>query len=144
MITVLEFIEPTCPYCRYVYYYVLRDILVRRDEFNRMMMQQNIQKRIPYFDIKQIDIVANRGTVEEQWFSWYSTKIGGRYTPLIKINDDCFYLWTGKKNEELEEDKISRTDKLKSDIIKALVSDNFEKEVPLFDKGLMNNLRGGI
>ena len=65
MKTIVLFIEPECPYCRYVYYRILRDILVRRTTLNQKMHQQGIKKTIPPFDIKVIDIVANRGCKEK-------------------------------------------------------------------------------
>jgi len=33
--TIYEFIEPTCPYCRYVYIYILKDLMVKRVELNQ-------------------------------------------------------------------------------------------------------------
>lgn len=140
--TITEFIEPECPYCRYVYFYVLRDIMTRRVALNQKMHQHGINKYIPPFDIKVIDIIANRGCKEEQWFNWYSKKIGGRYTPVVCINDIGFYLWGGDKPSELEESQLSRTDKLKSDLIAELTEEYFEKEPQLFDIGLMNMQRG--
>lgn len=140
--TITEFIEPECPYCRYVYYHVLRDIMTRRVTFNQKMHQQGINKYIPPFDIKIVDIIANRGCKEEQWFSWYSRKIGGRYTPVVCVNDTGFYLWGGDKPSELKESQLSRTAKLKSDIIAELTEEYFEKEPQLFDINLMNMERG--
>jgi glutaredoxin len=142
--TIYEFIEPTCPYCRYVYIYILKDLMVKRVELNQKMSQMGIKKYIPPFDIKLIDIIANRGCREEQWFNWYSHKIGGRYTPVVCINDVGFYLWGGDKPSELEEKQLSRTDKLKSDIISELTEEYFEKKPVLYDKNLMNSSRGGI
>lgn len=142
MKTIVEFIEPTCPYCRYVYYYVLRDISVRRVTLNQKMNQQGINKVISPFDIKVVDIVANRGTKEEQWFQWYSRKIGGRYTPVVMIDEIGFYLWGGDKPTKLEKEQLSRTDKLKSDIIAELTESVFEKQPQLFDKMLMHSDRG--
>lgn len=140
--TITEFIEPECPYCRYVYYYVLRDIMVRRVTLNQKMAQQGISKYIPPFDIKIVDIIANRGSIDEQWFDWYSHKIGGRYTPVVKIGDIGFYLWGGDKPRELKEEQLSRTDKLKTDLIRELTIEVFDKEPELFDKNLMNMVRG--
>jgi len=140
--TVYEFIEPTCPYCRYVYYHILRDILVRRDILNQKMHQHGIHKWIPPFDIKVIDIVANRGCKEEQWFQWYSRKIGGRYTPVVVVNDKSFYLWGKDKPTILTEEQISRTDELKSNIINELVEDYFEKQPVFYDKLRMHKERG--
>ena len=142
MKTIIEFIEPTCPYCRYVYYHVLRDIQVRRVTLNQKMNQQGINKSIQPFDIKVIDIIANRGCRDEQWFQWYSRKIGGRYTPVIMIDEVGFYLWGGDKPSKLEKEQLSRTDKLKSDIIAELTDNIFEKKTPLFDKMLMHKERG--
>lgn len=142
MKTIVEFIEPECPYCRYVYYHILRDIQVRRITLNQKMQQQGIKKIIPPFDIKIIDIVANRGCKEEQWFQWYSRKIGGRYTPVIMIDEVGFYLWGSDKPKKLEKEHLSRTDKLKSEIIAELTQEFFEKEPQMFDKMLMYADRG--
>ena len=106
------------------------------------MHQQGIKKTIPPFDIKVSDIVANRGCKEEQWFQWYSRKVGGRYTPVIMIDGVGFYLWGGDKPSKLEKDQLSRTDKLKSEVIAELTETVFEKETPLFDKMLMYVDRG--
>ena len=142
MKTIVEFIEPLCPYCRYVYYNILRDIQVRRITLNQKMHQQGIKKIISPFNIKLIDIVANRGCKEEQWFQWYSRKVGGRYTPVIMIGEVGFYLWGGDKPTKLEKEQLSRTDKLKSDIIAELTEEVFEKKPQLFDKTLMHVDRG--
>ena len=142
MKTIVEFIEPRCPYCRYVYYHILRDILVRRVTLNQKMHQQGINKIIQPFDIKVIDIVANRGCKEEQWFQWYSRKIGGRYTPVVMIDEVGFYLWGKDKPTKLEKEQLSRTDKLKSEVIFELTEKYFEKEPQLFDKMLMHRDRG--
>jgi len=131
-----------CPYCRYVYNRILRDILVRRPILNQKMNQQGIKKTIQPFDIKVVDIVANRGSKEEQWFQWYSRKIGGRYTPVVMIDEVGFYLWGGDKPKTLKEDELSRTDKLKSQIIAELTENVFEKKPQLFDKMLMHSDRG--
>jgi len=144
MKTVVEFIEPECPYCRYVYYFVLRDIQVRRMDLNRKMSQQGYNRYIQPFDIKIIDIVANRGYKEEQWFQWYSRKIGGRYTPVINIDDVGFYLWGKEKPKELKTEELSRTDRLKTKIIRELTETVFEKEPQLYDKELMILERGII
>lgn len=142
MKTIVEFIEPECPYCRYVYHYVLRDILVRRMDLNQKMTQQGMKKYIPPFDIKVVDIVANKGCKEEQWFTWYSRKIGGRYTPVIVVEDVGFYLWGKEKPKELKQEELSRTERLKVEIIRELVKDYFEKKPQYFDKELMIQDRG--
>lgn len=135
MIQVVEFIEPDCPYCRYVYYYVLCDLQVRRDELNRKMMQHGDKTRIPPFEIKLVDIIANKGCTEEQWFQWYSMKtgIGKEGTPIVVINDKIFYLLHKKNKEKLELEKLSRTDLLKSQIISELTDVFFEKQPQLYD-----------
>jgi glutaredoxin len=140
--TVVEFIEPTCPFCRYVYIHILRDIMVRRTILNQKLHQQKSKKIIPPFDVKLVDITANRGSLEEQWFNWYSRKIGGRYTPVVKINDTGFYLWGGDKPEKIGAETLSRTDKLKSEILAELTDEYFEKEPVLYDNILMDSIRG--
>jgi len=106
------------------------------------MNQQGINKIIPPFDIKVVDIVANRGCKEEQWFQWYSRKIGGRYTPVVMIDEVGFYLWGKDKPTKLIKEQLSRTDKLKSEIIAELTETVFEKQPQLFDKMLMHRDRG--
>lgn len=142
MKTIIEYVQPGCPYCNYVYHNIIRDILVRRDILNRKMKEQKKKQHIPFFDIRKIDIKANEGVSLDQWFRWYSNRKGGIYTPIVRVNDEGFYLWIGEKSDKLEKEKLSRSDKLKSEIITALIKDDFEKKVPLYDKDLMHHARG--
>lgn len=131
---VIEFIEPGCPYCSYVYNYILRDIQIRRDVLNQKLRKKGEKMLIPFFDIQQVDVIANRGCTDDQWFQWYSRKTGfGREgTPIVVVNKEIFYL-TKTKTKKLEEEKLSRKDLLKSQIIGELTNVFFEKETVLYD-----------
>lgn len=131
MIEVILYLESTCPYCNYVHKYILRDIQIRRSEINRKLRKEGLPP-IPRFEIRVIDVDANVESKYMKWYEWYSKRIGGRYTPLIKIGNKVFYLW-GEKSDVLESEKISEAELLKSQIIEELqdIAVRVEKEPTL-------------
>jgi len=119
VIVITEWIEAKCPYCRYVYYSILKDLQVRRDQLNRKLVKEG-HFPMPILEIHLVDVEANRGNKEMQWFELYSRKVGGRFTPAIRVGNSqkIFYLWGDRdKGESLDQKKLSNTDKLKSDIV---------------------------
>ena len=119
LILITEWIEAKCPYCRYVYYSILKDLQARRDQLNRKLVKEG-HLPLPIIEIRLIDVDANRGNREMQWFELYSRKVGGRFTPAIRVGNSqkIYYLWGDRdKGETLEQKKLSNTDKLKSDIV---------------------------
>ncbi len=119
VIVITEWGEATCPYCRYVYYSILRDLQVRRDQLNRKLIKEG-HYPMPVLELHFVDVEANRGSREVQWFELYSRKVGGRFTPAIRVGDSAkiFYLWGQKdKTESLEKKNLSNTDKLKADLV---------------------------
>jgi len=54
------------------------------------------------------------------------------------IDEVGFYLWGKDKPTKLIKEQLSRTDKLKSEIISELTKEYFEKQPQLFDKMLIN------
>lgn len=146
-ITITEWIEPKCPYCRYVYYSVLRDIQVRRVELNRKLVKQG-HYPMPLIEIKLVDVVANVGCKEMQWFEQYSHKIGGTYTPAIRVGNSgkIYYLWGKDKQATLEKSQLSSTAKLKSEIIQEIqdILMRLDQEPKMYDKELFNHLKSEI
>jgi len=132
-VEVVLYMEAFCPYCNYVHKYVLRDIQVRRDEINRKLRRERLPP-IPPIEIRVIDINANYGSKYSQWYEWYSRKIGGRFTPIVKIGNKVFYLWGSDKPEVIEGKQLSRTQLLKKQIIEELqdITRRLEKEPKLF------------
>jgi len=128
-IEVVLYMEAFCPYCNYVHKYILKDIQIRRDEINRKLRRERLPP-IPPIEIRVIDINANDGSKYMQWYEWYSRKIGGRYTPIIKIGNKVFYLWGENKPETIEKKQLSRTQLLKKQIIEELqdITRRLEKE----------------
>jgi len=141
-ITIYEWIEAHCPYCRYVYYSVLRDLQVRRMELNRKLVKQG-HLAMPPLEIELIDIHGNQGNKEMQWFNIYSQKIGGVFTPAIRVGNSAkvYYLWGEEKKEQLEEKELSATDKLKSDIIQEIqdLLSRVDRKALMYDKYFYNN-----
>ncbi|HDD57554.1 MAG: hypothetical protein DRP18_04395 [Candidatus Aenigmatarchaeota archaeon] len=127
-VEVVLFMEAYCPYCNYVHKFVLRDIQVRRTEINAKLRREHLPP-IPPIDIRIVDVNANTGSVYSKWYEWYSRKIGGRFTPLIKIGNKIFYLWS-EKPETLEQKEVSKAQNLKAQIINELIdiSRRVEKE----------------
>ena len=144
IITITEWIEAHCPYCRYVENSILRDIQARRIEINRKLQKQG-HYPIPPLEIRLIDIEANRGSREMQWFQQYSQKVGGVFTPAIRVADSgkVFYLWGSEKKETLDKKAISNTDKLKADIIRDIqdILDRVDRKPLLYDKEFYNPKR---
>ena len=128
-VEVVLYMEAYCPYCNYVHKYILKDIQIRRDEINRKLRREGLPP-IPPIEIRVIDINANDGSRYVQWYEWYSRKIGGRYTPIIKIGNKIFYLWGRDKPETIEKKQLSRTQLLKKQIIEELqdIARRVEKE----------------
>ena len=128
-VEVVLYMEAYCPYCNYVHKYILKDIQIRRDEINRKLRREGLPP-IPPIEIRVIDINANDGSRYVQWYEWYSRKIGGRYTPIIKIGNKVFYLWGRDKPETIEKKQLSRTQLLKKQIIEELqdIARRVEKE----------------
>jgi len=142
VITVYEWIESHCPYCRYVYYSVLRDLQVRRIELNRKLVKQGYLP-MPPLEIELIDIHGNQGNKEMQWFNIYSQKIGGIFTPAIRVGNSAkvYYLWGEEKKEQLEEKQLSATDKLKSDIIQEIqdILSRVDRDALMYNKNFYND-----
>jgi len=128
-VEVVLYMEAFCPYCNYVHKYILKDIQIRRDEINRKLRRERLPP-IPPIEIRVIDINANDGSKYMQWYEWYSRKIGGRFTPIVKIGDKVFYLWGHDKPETIEKGQLSRTQLLKKQIIEELqdITRRVEKE----------------
>ncbi|MFW6173225.1 MAG: hypothetical protein ACOC5T_05720 [Elusimicrobiota bacterium] len=129
------FIEKDCPFCNYVQKFILEDLIVRRDVFSTHLVKRNMRP-LPLMHLKIIDIEANMGRKESQFFEWYSNKIGGRYTPIVVIGEKIFYLWGKNKPLRVEEQHLSKTDLLKKQIIEHLQSlyDTSEKEETFYIK----------
>lgn len=108
------FIDAFCPYCNYVHKFILRDIQVRRSDINRKLIKEGLTP-IPPIEIRVIDVEANYGSIHSRWYEWYSEKIGGKYTPVIKIGDKIFYL----EKEEIVEN-LPSAELLRYQIIKEL------------------------
>ena len=96
---------------------------------------------LPIIELKLVDVEANVGCREAQWFKQYSDKIGGEYTPAIQVgeNGKVFYLW-GKKGDTPTEEEISSAGKLKSDIIMEMqrILSSIDKEPTYYDKDMFN------
>ena len=140
-LTITEFIEAHCPYCRYVEHSILRDIIARRDDISKQLVRKGYL-RLPIIELKLVDVEANQGSKEMQWFTQYSHKVGGIYTPAIRVGDSgkVFYLW-GKEKEETPSSKtLSSTEKLKKDIILEIESiiTSVNKKPRIYDDFLYN------
>lgn len=118
-VEVVIYVEKDCPFCNYVQKYILEDLIARHDELSGKLIRQGLSP-LPWLDLKVIDIDANLGRRESRYFEWYSKRIGGRYTPVINIGDNCFYLWGKDKPRKLKEKHLSKTDFLKKQIIEYL------------------------
>lgn len=136
-----EFIEAHCPYCRYVEVSILRDIIVRRDELSKKLVKRGYLP-LPILELKLVDVEANQGSKEMQWFQQYSRKIGGVYTPAIRVGDSgkVFYLWGKDKEEAPSAETLSSTEKLKRDLILEVehIITSVEKKPRFYDKDFFN------
>ena len=143
-IIITEWIEPRCPYCRYVYYSILQDLQVRRYELNYKLMRQGYQP-MPPIEIKLIDVSANDDSKEMQWFQQYSEKIGGIFTPAIKVGESgkIHYLWGKEKKSTLEKSQLSSTEELRMNILREIqdILTRVEQKMPLYDKELFNPMK---
>ena len=139
-IIIIEYIEANCPYCRYVEYSILRDIIATRDLINRQLASKKMIP-LPILELKLIDVEANAESKEGQWFRQYSGKIGGEYTPAIRIegSDKVYYLW-GKKGISPTKKEISSAGKLKSDLIMEMqnVLSKVDRVPRYYDKEMYN------
>lgn len=120
-IEITIYIEKDCPFCNYVQKYILEDLIARRDVFSTELLQRNMRP-LPLIHLNVVDIDANMGRKESQFFEWYSNKIGGRYTPIVVISDKIFYLWGKNKPLRVEDQHLSKTAFLKKQIIEHLQS----------------------
>jgi hypothetical protein len=140
-ITLTEWIEAKCPYCRYVYYSILKDIQVRRIELNRKLVKQG-HLPMPKIEIKLIDVEANKGCKEMQWFDQYSQKIGGVFTPAVRVGNigKVFYLWGKDKDRPLSEKELSASAKLKSEILQEIqdILERVDRDGRFYDRDLYN------
>lgn len=138
---ITEFIEAHCPYCRYVEKSVLNDIIVRRDELSKKLVRSGF-RRLPILELKLVDVEANHGSKEMQWFEQYSYKVGGVYTPAIHVqgSDKVFYLWGKEKEETPSSQTLSSTEKLKRDIVMEIedIITRVDKKPKLYDKYMYN------
>ncbi len=134
-ITIYEWIEAHCPFCRYVENSILRDIQARRVDINKQLAKQGMYP-MPPIELRLVDIEGNKDSKEMQWFSQYSQKIGGVYTPAIRVekSDKVFYLW-GKQGQE-----ESATKKLKSQIVQEIqnILTKVDKKPLLYEKEFYN------
>lgn len=143
-LTIYEFIEAHCPYCRYVYYSVLRDLQVRRIELNRKLIKQG-NLPMPILEIELVDVHGNMGCEEMQWFQNYSEKMGGMFTPAVRIGKfgKVYYLWGKEKKDIFEEKELTNTEKLKAQLINEIqdILSRIDRNPLLYDKDYYNNTR---
>jgi hypothetical protein len=143
-ITITMFIEAHCPYCRYVEHSILHDLQARRIELNTKLRRQG-HMSMPIIEINLVDVEANKGCREMQWFDQYSEKMGGMYTPAIKIegSQKIFYMWGKDKKEVMGEKEIGGTQKLRADILMEIqdVLSKVDKAGLMYDKDLYNHKR---
>ena len=143
-ITITMFIESHCPYCRYVEHSVLHDLQARRMELNQKLRKQG-GIAMPPIELNLVDVEANKGCKEMQWFDVYSQKIGGAYTPAIKIegSQKVFYMWGKDKKENIEEKEVGGTQKLRTDILTEIqdVLSKVDKVGLLYDRDMYNHKR---
>jgi len=109
------FYEHDCDICRYV--------------LNNVMLQLESEG---WIDIRLIDVNANNGSPEVQWFNEYSERTGEVLTPTIKIIDkywrdgrmredpvNVFHLWDDKGDYVTEED-MEKTDRLQKHVVESI------------------------
>lgn len=136
-----EFIEAHCPYCRYVETSILRDIIARRDELSKKLVKRGYLP-LPILELKLVDVEANVGSKEMQWFRQYSHKVGGIYTPAIRVGNSgkVFYLWGKDKEEAPSAKSLSSTEKLKRDLILEVeeIITSVDKKPRLYDEYFYN------
>jgi hypothetical protein len=139
-IIITEYIEANCPYCRFVEISILRDMIARRDEINKRLIKRG-RLPLPVIELKLIDVDANDGNKEMQWFNHYSQKIGGKYTPAIRIggSEKVFYLWGKQEKKDVPtKEQLSSSNKLKLDIIEEIqtILTKLDRDPLLYDKDL--------
>lgn len=143
-IIITEFIEANCPYCRYVEYSILRELVARRDWLNRKLRQEGLYP-LPILEIRLVDIDANIGNKDLQWFENYSEKLGGRYTPAIRVGETgkIFYMWGKERGDVPTKKEMSAATKLKSDIINEIqaILSRVDKSPRYYDEHLFNQKR---
>lgn len=113
------FYESDCNICRYV----LNNVLVYLESDGLI-------------NIRLIDINANKGSPEVQWFLEYSEQTGEVLTPTIKIIDryyrdggiredpvNVFHLWDTEKGDFVTEEDMEKTERLRKHIIESV--DNY-------------------
>lgn len=136
-IVIIEFMEQHCPYCRYVETSILADIVARRDEISKAVIQKGYRP-LPILEIKLVDVEANSGSQEMQWFEQYSAKVGGIYTPAVRVGNSgkVYYLWGKQKEETPSSGELSSTEKLKKDIILEIqdIISRVDKKPRLYDE----------
>ena len=97
---------------------------------------------MPIIELKLIDVDANTECKEMQWFSQYSQKIGGVFTPAIRVGESgkVFYLWGKEKKDVPTEKQLSSTEKLKADLLNEIqeMLSQFEREPTYYDIELFN------
>jgi len=121
-VEIIEYKEYNCPYCRYVYYEILKRIEDEWTIINRRLALRR-QKTIPPVQIIPIDIDANRGSKEHQWFQRYSLKAGGVFTPAVYVPmaGKVLYLFGGKEKPLFLEERWTRkADQMLVDLIRIL------------------------
>ncbi len=121
-IPIIEYKEHNCPYCRYVYYEILKRLEDERPAINKRLIQRG-QQPIPPIQVKTIDIDANRGCKEQQWFEIYSKKVGGTFTPAVYLPTagKILYLFGSEKKPLFLEEKWTRkADQMLIQLIKIL------------------------
>ena len=143
-ITITEFIEASCPYCRYVETSILCDIVARRDDISKALVKKGYRS-LPIIDINLVDVDANDGSKEMQWFAQYSRKVGGMYTPAVRVGNSgkVYYLWGKGKEETPSAKDLSSTDKLKKDIVLEVedIITRIDREPRLYDEFHYNHTK---
>jgi hypothetical protein len=98
---------------------------------------------MPPIEIKVVDVSSNDGSRDMQWFKQYSQKIGGFFTPAIKVGESgkTYYLWgKDKEDEQISDKALSATDKLKADIIMEIqdILSKIDIDPVMYNKDLYN------
>jgi hypothetical protein len=111
--------------------------VARRDTLSKKLVKQGYRP-LPIIEIKLVDVDANIDSKEMQWFSQYSQKVGGVYTPAIRVGDSgkVYYLWGKQKEETPDATALSSTDKLRKDIILEIedIITRVDKKPRLYDE----------
>lgn len=117
--TITIYVEHNCPVCNYVQKHILENMIARRDILSRKLREEGMHP-LPLIDLKIVDINGTLGGKDEQFFHWYSQRVGGRFTPVILINNKAFYLWGEDKPRTIEKKHLSKYDMLRAQIIEEL------------------------